>query len=228
MIVVAGEYGGTAAGDRRCALRQRLLDAGVVAVVRGVATDRAERLGRALLAGGVTAVEVTTTSPDFTGAIAVLRGVVGLLVGAGTLLDPAHDDAAVGAGAEFLVSPVLRPDMAARAAEAGLPSMIGGMTPTECLAAWRGGADFVKVFPSGSWGLEWVRLLRGPFPGMPLAPTGGLSPANLAEYRRAGCALAGVGSALVDPRLAASGAWEELTARARACRDAWRAGAAGL
>jgi 2-dehydro-3-deoxyphosphogluconate aldolase / (4S)-4-hydroxy-2-oxoglutarate aldolase len=212
--------GATALREQR---RQRLLREGLVAVVRLSDPSVMRAAAGALAAGGVRAIEVTTTVPRFHEAIGDLRGAFrgDLIVGAGTLMEAAEDETALAAGAEFLVSPVLRPDLVQTGHAGGAPVLLGALTPTECASARAAGSDFVKLFPADVGGPSYVRALLAPMPGLALAPTGGVDVGNVAEFRRAGCRLAGIGGSLVSPALIASGDWAALTALARRFRAAW-------
>jgi 2-dehydro-3-deoxyphosphogluconate aldolase/(4S)-4-hydroxy-2-oxoglutarate aldolase len=202
--------------DPRTEGAARLRRLWVIAVVRAASSEEALRIGNALVAGGVRAVEVTTSTPGFDRAIRALRAAHGdaAFVGAGTLLTEAQSLAALGAGAEFLVSPVLRAGLVPLAADAGVPVLLGAYTPTECLAAHEAGADFVKLFPADTLGPAHVRALRAPMPQLALVPTGGVTPGNVGEWLRAGCAAVGAGSSLVPAELVRAGDWPALAAHA--------------
>lgn len=122
-----------------------------------------------------------------------------LVLGAGTVLDEGLAEAAVEAGAVFLVSPHWDPGVAAAARRLAVPLIPGAFTPTEILAAWRSGAAMVKVFPATTGGPEYLRQLRGPLPEIPLLPTGGITVANAADFIAAGAAALGVGGSLLRP-----------------------------
>jgi 2-dehydro-3-deoxyphosphogluconate aldolase/(4S)-4-hydroxy-2-oxoglutarate aldolase len=135
-------------------------------------------------------------------------------VGAGTLLTESQAGAAVDAGAEFLVSPVLRPELMTVALAAETPILLGAYTPTECQAAHELGADFVKLFPADTLGPSYIRSLRAPLPHLRLVPTGGVTVDNVAEFLAAGCAAVGVGSSLLRNDWIEAGRWAELSALA--------------
>jgi 2-dehydro-3-deoxyphosphogluconate aldolase/(4S)-4-hydroxy-2-oxoglutarate aldolase len=190
----------------------------VVAIMRHTAPDLAVQTARALLAGGVCAVEVTLNSAD---ALRMLRAIKAALVGqvvpgAGTVLDISAADAAIDAGVSFIVSPHTDQDLIRHVVSRGIPCLPGAFTASEVLAAWSAGASVVKLFPSGPVGPAYLKDLRGPLGHVPLMPTGGVSLDNAAAFMQAGAWGLGVGSALVDPSLVASGRFEELTRRAAA------------
>ncbi len=195
----------------------RIADAGVVAVLRGVDADHAVETARALARGGVGAVEVTL---DATGAVETLAAVRTALddetlVGAGTVMDAAAASRAVGAGAEFVVAPHVDTSVVETANRYGVAAMPGAMTPTEAVRAAEAGADAVKVFPAATVGPAHLRRLRGPLPQIPLVPTGGVDADSVDEFFAAGATAVGAGSALVDDAAVAAGDWDAVEARAR-------------
>ncbi len=137
------------------------------------------------------------------------------LLGAGTVVDADTAHRAAEAGAQFLVSPVLRPEVIKAAHEDGIPVMPGCFTPTEILTAWDLGADVVKVFPATSVGPGYLKDIRGPLPHVKLMPTGGVSIDNVGEWLKAGAVAVGVGSALVDTKAIAAKQFDVLEANAR-------------
>ena len=196
---------------------RRVLDAGIVAVVRAPDGARLVEVIRALADGGVTVAEVTFTVPD---AIDVLRKAsreLGdrVLLGAGTVLDTETARAALLAGAEFLVAPTLNLDVIRLCRRYDKVVMPGAFTPTEILAAWEAGADVVKVFPADVVGPAFFKAMRGPLPQIRLMPTGGVDLMTAADYLRAGACCLGVGGQLVDPKLIAAGDFDGLRELAR-------------
>jgi 2-dehydro-3-deoxyphosphogluconate aldolase/(4S)-4-hydroxy-2-oxoglutarate aldolase len=158
-------------------VRERILESGIVAVVRASSPDEARFAADAVAEGGIPIVEITMTVP---GAIEVIREVVKALphvvVGAGTVLDAETGRRCLDAGAEFLVSPGLDVKTVELATRNNVFMMAGAMTPTEVLQAWAAGSDFVKIFPCGQvGGPEYIMALNGPLPGFPLVPTGGVN-----------------------------------------------------
>ncbi len=208
--------------SQRHATRARIERLGAVAVVRLPSTEAALRVADALHAGGVTALEITVTVPDAFSVIAALVQRFGdeVCVGVGTVLDEATVRAAVQAGAQYVVSPVLRSAVIARAHELGVPAMPGAVTPTELLAAHEAGADVVKVFPADTLGPGYLKSVLAPMPFLRLMPTGGVTPENVALWLSAGAVAVGLGGALVDAALVAAGDWAGITARARRVADA--------
>ena len=139
----------------------------------------------------------------------------GFLLGAGTLLDAATTRRAITAGAQFIVSPVFRPDVISAGHEMDVPVMPGCFTATEILNAWEAGADIVKVFPATSVGPSYLKDIRGPLPHVKLMPTGGVSIDNVGDWLKAGAVAVGVGSALLDAKAIAAGSYGVIADNAR-------------
>ena len=190
---------------------------GIIAVVRAQKADYLLPLSGALISGGVLAIEITMTTPNALDAIRSMRSHFGTqaLIGVGTVLDAKVCAAALDAGAEFVVSPILCPEIVEVAHAADRPVMLGAYTPTEAQAAYESGADFVKIFPADGLGPNYIRALHAPLPHLRLVPTGGIDLSNVAEFMRAGCAAVGVGSSLISPRILQEANWGELTAKAK-------------
>ncbi len=164
--------------------------------------QRLVALATELADAGARIFEVTLDAPSGADDLAALRTVLAdradgpFLVGAGTVMTSAQLDAALDAGADFGVAPLLDPDLVRTAIDSGLPFIPGGLTPTEIGRAWSTGATFVKVFPASAVGPALIRELRGPMPGIELIPTGGIDGSNVAEYLEAGSAAVGIGGAI--------------------------------
>ena len=197
---------------------RRIEEVGIVPVIRAATPELALRAAEAILAGGIPIFEITMTVPDAPAVIRLLVARFGdrAVVGAGTVLDAEMADRCIEAGAAFVVGPGLDLGTIAAAHARGVPAMPGALTPTEVIAAWKAGADLVKIFPASAvGGPPYLRALRGPLPDVKLLPTGGVNATTAAEYIAAGAAALGVGSELVDPAALARGDDAVLTARAR-------------
>ncbi len=170
----------------------------IIAIVRGISPHDVLKIAEALLSGGVTLLEVTLNSPDALSSIKKMASAWEgkLLVGAGTVLDAASAQAAIDAGAQFIISPSLDADTIETTKKAGAVSIPGAFTPTEILAAYKYGGDIIKVFPA-SVGVGYFKDLRGPFPHIPLMPTGGITLSTISEYKNAGAVAFGIGSGLI-------------------------------
>jgi 2-dehydro-3-deoxyphosphogluconate aldolase/(4S)-4-hydroxy-2-oxoglutarate aldolase len=191
----------------------------IVAIVRLERYDRAVEVARALLAGDISAVEFTLTGAGANQAIAACRAALGdtAQVGVGTVLRLADARAAIEAGAQFVVTPVVRPEVIAACRERGVPVLCGALTPTEALAAHEAGAEMVKIFPARAVGPQYIKDLLAPLPFLRLCPTGGVSAENARAYLEAGAAAVGIGGNLVAARAVAAGDWGAITEAARAC-----------
>ncbi|HEX3150647.1 MAG TPA: bifunctional 4-hydroxy-2-oxoglutarate aldolase/2-dehydro-3-deoxy-phosphogluconate aldolase [Gemmataceae bacterium] len=191
---------------------QRVLDAGIVAVVRAPEPTGLVEVIRALAAGGVTVAEVTLTVPN---ALDVLRDAKrdlgdAVLLGAGTVLESETCRAALLAGAEFIVSPIVNTEVIRLCRRYDKLVMPGAFTPTEIVHAWEAGADIVKVFPADVVGPAFFKAMRGPLPQIRLMPTGGVDLNTAAEFLKAGACCLGIGGQLVDPKLVAAKAFDQL------------------
>jgi 2-dehydro-3-deoxyphosphogluconate aldolase/(4S)-4-hydroxy-2-oxoglutarate aldolase len=173
--------------------------AGIIAVLRASDADRFDRVAEVLVEAGVTCVEFTLTSR---GAVEALRRFAarlptGVTLGAGTVLEPETADAAIDAGASYLVSPTVDLDVIQRARRRGVAALPGAFTPTEILRAWRAGADAVKLFPASVGGPAYLRAVKAPLPEVPLVPTGGVGLEEIGRYLDAGALAVGLGGPLV-------------------------------
>lgn len=200
---------------------ERLIDQGVLGIIRIQTPRDLVTIARALYAGGLSCLEITLNTPGALQAIeAAQQEFPEALIGAGTVLDSASAYQAVLAGAKFLVTPVVKLDVLKVAHRYGVPAIIGAMTPSEILAAWEAGADMVKVFPANILGPKYIQEIRGPFPHILLVPTGGITAENAPDFIKAGAALVCAGSWLVDKKAVIEGRYEVLTERARALVEA--------
>jgi 2-dehydro-3-deoxyphosphogluconate aldolase / (4S)-4-hydroxy-2-oxoglutarate aldolase len=183
----------------------RILDVGLVAVVRSPDSVQLVEVARALADGGIDVVEITMSVPNALEVVRQVRQALGdrLLLGAGTILDAETARAALLAGAEYLVSPTLNLDVIRLCRRYDKVVMPGAFTPTEILTAWEAGADIVKVFPAEVVGPAYFKALRGPLPQVRLMPTGGVDLTTAAAFLKAGACCLGVGSQLVEPRAVA-------------------------
>jgi 2-dehydro-3-deoxyphosphogluconate aldolase / (4S)-4-hydroxy-2-oxoglutarate aldolase len=186
---------------------------GVVAVVRASKPEQVLPLSEALLAGGVSAIEVTMTTPNAIEVIRDLSQKLGsrALVGVGTVLNAQTAQAAMDAGAQFVVSPIMRSDIASAARAANRPVMLGAFTPTEAQAAYEAGSDFVKIFPSDVLGPKFIKAILAPLPHLRIIPTGIAKPEDVTAFIQAGCVGVGLGSMLIPQAALRESNWPELT-----------------
>ncbi len=178
---------------------QKIVEGGLVAVVRAESADQAKRITDACIEGGVAAIEITFTVP---GAVDVIRELAGayhsgeIVIGAGTVLDPETGRIAILAGAQYVVSPCLNVDTVKLCNRYQVPCMPGAGSTREIVEAMEAGADIIKVFPGEMLGPGFVKAIKGPLPQASLMPTGGVSLDNAGDWIRAGCVALGVGGNL--------------------------------
>jgi len=179
---------------------QRVLDTGIVAIIRASSGDQLVRVARALFEGGIDIIEVTFTTPGVVEVISAVRKELGnkILLGAGTVLDPETARIAILAGAEFLVSPCVNLDIIKLGLRYDKMVMPGAYTPTEIVTAWEAGADVVKLFPADIGGAPYLKALKGPLPQIRVMPTGGVNRETLRDFVKAGACAVGLGGQLVE------------------------------
>lgn len=196
---------------------QKIIDCGIVAVVRSPDGSFLADVAKALVDGGVTVVEITFTVPAAHRVLEAVRAALGdqALLGAGTVLDPETARIALLSGAEFIVGPTLNLPVIELCQRYGKVVIPGAYTPTEVLTAWQAGADIVKIFPADIGGPAYLRALRAPLPQVRLLPTGGVNLETAADFLRAGACALGVGSALVEPKALAQRDFARITALAQ-------------
>ncbi|MFD2368707.1 bifunctional 4-hydroxy-2-oxoglutarate aldolase/2-dehydro-3-deoxy-phosphogluconate aldolase [Brevibacillus sp. GCM10020057] len=197
---------------------EKLVEGGVIAVVRRIPAEKIERVAESLVRGGITALEITVDSEDAFGSIERLsRKLDGrAIVGAGTVTDAESAVMAIRSGAEFLFSPSLHQDVIRIASHHGKISVPGVLTPTEMITAIEWGADLVKLFPAASFSPAYLKAVKAPFPHIPIIPTGGIDERNVQAFIAAGAAAVGVGGKLVDGGAIAAGDFAALENAARA------------
>ena len=185
----------------------RVLNSGIVAVIRSTSSEQLVEVARALYEGGIDVLEVTLTVPRALDIIAAVRKALGdkVLLGAGTVLDPETARAAFLAGAEFLVSPTVNLEVIKLGNRYDKLVMPGAFTPTEILTAWEAGAQVIKVFPADIGGPAYLKTLHGPLPQVRLLPTGGVNLSTIADFLKAGACAVGLGGALVEPKAVQTG-----------------------
>ncbi|MBM4096393.1 MAG: bifunctional 4-hydroxy-2-oxoglutarate aldolase/2-dehydro-3-deoxy-phosphogluconate aldolase [Planctomycetes bacterium] len=200
---------------------RRVLDCGIVAVVRSAESAPLVDVCRALAEGGVDVAEITFTVPDALDVLKAAKKAMGdrMLLGAGTVLDPETARAAFLAGAEYIVSPSLDLEVIGMARRYGKLVMPGCFTPTEITKAWQAGADIIKVFPAEVVGPAFFRAVRGPLPQVRIMPTGGVDLNTAASFLEAGACCLGIGSQLIDPKAVSSRKFELISEKAAKYRD---------
>jgi 2-dehydro-3-deoxyphosphogluconate aldolase / (4S)-4-hydroxy-2-oxoglutarate aldolase len=192
---------------------QRLLAPGIIAILRSPTGAKLMDAAKAVLAGGITAMEVTMTTP---GALTIVRDTKRALgdqivMGIGSVLDGESCRSALLSGAEFVVTPAVRPEVIQMANRYGVPVICGATTATEMLTAQELGADLIKLFPAEHLGPGYVKAMLAPMPMLRIVPTGGVTPENTSEYFSAGAVAVAVGSQLVSKEILENGDWSKLT-----------------
>lgn len=198
---------------------ETILATKIVAIIRLDEYSRAVEVARALVAGGITALEFTLTGKGAVQAVAAVREALGeaACVGIGSVLRPEEAADAIAAGAQFLVTPALRPRVIEACVSRDTLVLSGGLTPTELLTAHEAGAALVKLFPARLGGPAYLKDLLAPLPFLKVVPTGGVGPENARAYLDAGAAALGIGGNLVAAKAVAAGDYAQITAVAQAC-----------
>jgi len=200
----------------------RIVNPGIVAIIRADSSEQLMGAAEALYEGGVTGMEVTMTTPN---ALQVINDVARrfgkkVLIGVGTVLDTETCRAAILAGSQFVVTPVTRPEVIQMCNRYGIPIAAGAYTPTEALTAYEAGADFVKIFPADQLGPQYIKNILAPMPQLQIIPTGGVTVATVDAFIKAGCVALGAGSSLVSKDILKSQDWKKLTETAAAFVEA--------
>ena len=191
---------------------QRLVNPGIIAILRSESGAKLVDAAKTLFASGITVTEVTMTTPNALNTIREIGRALGAaaLVGVGSVLDTETCRSALIAGAQFVVTPVVRPDVIRMCNRYGVPIISGAATPTEALTAQELGSDFIKLFPSATLTAEYLKAVLEPLPQLQVIPTGGVTPENLGEYFTAGAVAVGVSSGLVSSEILDNGDWSKL------------------
>ena len=189
---------------------------GLLAVIRGPSPELTVQMVGALVDGGVKGIEITYSTPNAEEVVKTLARKFGdsIVLGMGTLTKPEQAESAKAAGANFLVSPVCEKNLVEAMVKTGLLTMAGALTPTEVFQAYSLGTDVVKIFPGSVGGPSYIKALKGPFPYIPMMPTGGVNASNVAEWFAAGVVAVGAGSELCPPQLAKEGKFNEISQKA--------------
>jgi 2-dehydro-3-deoxyphosphogluconate aldolase/(4S)-4-hydroxy-2-oxoglutarate aldolase len=199
-------------------VRNRIVEIGIVPVVRAASAQQAMQAAEAVCAGGIPIVEITMTVPGAIDVITQLAKSMGndVLIGAGTVLDAEAAERCIDAGADFLVSPGFDLATVQFAKQQGKLIMAGALTPTEVITAWKAGSDFVKIFPCGTvGGAKYIKALKAPLPQVPMVPTGGVNLETAADFIRAGADALGIGGELISAAACKSGNLSVVTEAAR-------------
>lgn len=203
--------------NRKAERLRRLLDCGVIAVIRTTSQELACDIARACVEGGVVGIEITLPTPGALEAIAQCAETFGdaAILGAGTVMDARATSEALSAGAKFIVSPIFDAPSVMVTLRSHAIAIPGAFTPAEIVAAARAGADVVKVFPSTSVGPAYFNDIRRPLPWLKMMATGGVTTRDIPDWLRAGSVAIGAGADLLRPDLIACKDWTGLASRAR-------------
>lgn len=205
----------------------KILEGKIIAIVRGIPSDKVVDLADALVKGGISCIEVTfdqsseEKARDTLKAISNISKALGnrICVGAGTVMTAEQVEAAAAAGAEYIISPNTNASVIKRTKELGKVSIPGAMTPSEVAKAYELGADIVKMFPAGVLGCGYIKAVKAPLKHIPITAVGGVNPGNCADFIRAGAVGVGVGGNLVSPQLVKESRFDEITAIAKSYTD---------
>ncbi len=200
----------------KSAILARLKSEKVIALIRADSSASLLDCARALSAGGLNCIELTMTTPGAIELCAqVARELPQILLGLGTVLDADTARRGIAAGAKFIVTPCVRPEVIKACRELDVPVLGGALTPTEVYTSWELGVDVVKIFPAEYFGPAYIKSVKAPFPKIEVMPTGGVTPESVGEFLKNGAFATAAGSALVSPAALKAQDWPAITARAR-------------
>ena len=203
----------------RATILEQLLATKIIAIIRLSESKPIFDLAQALHRGGIKAIEVTLGTPNALEEIHKLTQIEGVIPGVGSVIDAKTAKAAIEAGAQFVVTPVSKPEVIKMAHQYDKPILSGAITPSEILQAYEWGADVVKLFPAADFGLSYFKAVKAPMPHVPIMPTGGINVENAAEWVANGAVCLGLGSSLMDKKMIVEKDFEGITAIARAITE---------
>lgn len=201
-------------------LLEQLLSTKIIAIIRLSSSEPIQELAKALYRGGISAIEITMGTPDALNEIKKLSQIEGVIPGVGSVIDAKTAQSALEAGAQFVVTPVSKPEVIQMTHRYDKPILSGAMTPSEILQAYEWGADVIKLFPAANFGLSYFKAVKAPMPHLPIMPTGGVTVENAAQWIASGAVCLGVGSTLVNQELIAKKDFDGITTIARALNNA--------
>ena len=205
----------------RLAILQKVTTEKAVAVIRMSDSAKLMKVAEALMEGGLSILEITMTTPN---ALKVIEEATktfdsGMTIGVGSVLDAETARLAINAGAQYVVSPIFKPEIIHTSHRYDVPAMPGCFSPSAILEAHEQGADIVKVFPADVLGMAFFKAIKAPMPHLNLMPTGGVSLTNAGEWIKAGACAVGIGSALLEKQAIDEGNWNKLKENARLLRS---------
>lgn len=203
-----------------------LMDSGAIAVIRMADAQKLMKVVEAIRKGGISAIEITMTTPNALKVIEEVSREMGdsALIGVGSVLDAETTRLAINAGAEYVVSPIFKESLIEAAHRYDKPAVPGAFDPTQIQRAHETGADIVKVFPASTVGMKYFKSIKAPMPHLKIMPTGGVTLDNAGDWIRHGACAVAVGSALMDKQAIAEGNFEQLTENAKRLRESIAAG----
>jgi len=204
----------------KATLLEQLLATKIIAIIRLSSSDSVFELAQAIHRGGIKAIEIAIGTPNALEEINKLSQIEGVIPGVGSVIDAKTGQAAIEAGAKFVVTPVSKPEVIQMAHQYDKPILSGAMTPSEILQAYEWGADVIKLFPAANFGLSYFKAVKASMPHLPIMPTGGVTVENAAEWLANGSVCLGVGSSLINKKLISDKDFDAITAIARAMTDA--------
>ena len=204
----------------KATLLDLLLATKIIAIIRLSSSDSVFELAQAIHKGGIKAIEITMGTPNALEEINKLSQIEGVIPGVGSVIDAKTAQTAIEAGAQFVVTPVSKPEVIQMVHQYDKPILSGALTPSEILQAFEWGADVIKLFPAANFGLSYFKSVKAPMPHLPIMPTGGITIENAAEWLSNGAECLGVGSSLINEKLIADKDFAGITAIAKAMTDA--------
>ena len=204
----------------RTNILEQLLVTKIIAIIRLSESEPIFEMANAIYRGGIKAIEVTMGTPNTFEEINKLSQIEGVIPGIGSVINAKTAQAAIEAGAQFVVTPVSRPEVIQMAHKYDKPILSGAMSPSEILQAYEWGADVVKLFPAAYFGLSYFKAVKAPMPHIPIMPTGGITVENAADWISNGAVCLGVGSSLINKKLIEQRDFDSITIMARALTEA--------
>ena len=204
----------------RTNILKQLLVTKIIAIIRLLESEPIFEIANALHRGGIKAIEITMGTPDTFEEINKLSQIEGVIPGIGSVVNAKTAQAAIESGAQFVVTPVSRPEVIQMAHKYDKPILSGAMSPSEILQAYEWGADVVKLFPAADFGLSYFKAVKAPMPHIPIMPTGGITVENAADWISNGAVCLGVGSSLINKKLIEQRDFDSITIMARALTEA--------
>lgn len=203
---------------------KRIQETGIIAILRGTASENLLNIADALYAGGVRVLEITCNTQGYLGMIEKLASKMNgkMIIGAGTVLNPIAAQLVIDAGADFVLAPDFNKDVIQLVHQNRKLIIPGVTTATEILSAYRLGVDLVKLFPAGALGVNYLKNLLGPLNNAAIIPVGGITLDNIGAFTKAGAFAFGVGGELIDKKAILEGNYAVIEEKAKGFIDTFR------